>query len=163
MTFYPRRGAVVSELSPDEVREVCEMREALEVMALTRAMPNITAEDLRRAEEILDLTDEQTDEELVARWRELNWRFHEALYRPANRPRLLVVIKKLQTNFDRYLRLHLSPMDYREKGQQEHRRLFECCKRGDVDGTVEILRNHIRTVAAMLLVYLDEEGDDGAL
>ena len=39
VTFYPRRGAVVAELSYGEVQEVGEIRAALESLALGWAMP----------------------------------------------------------------------------------------------------------------------------
>ena len=162
VVFYPRRGAVVSELSRDEVLEICEMREALELLALRKAFPNITDGDLRRAGEVLDWADAQTDEELLARWGQVNWEFHSALYRPANRPQLLGVIRNLHNKFDRYLRIHFSTMDYRGKGQQEHREILERCKQRDEEGAIKALHQHILTVKAMLQDYLDGEAEEDA-
>ena len=158
VAFYPRRGAVVSELSPDEMREICEMREALEPLALRRALPNMMEEDLRRAEEVLDLADKESDDQLLPRWGKMNREFHGALYRPAGRPKLLGTINNLHINFDRYLRLHFSAMHYREKGQLEHREILERCKQRDEEGAVEALRLHIQTVSEMLFGYLSKEG-----
>jgi DNA-binding GntR family transcriptional regulator len=157
VVFYPRRGAVVSKLSPDEIRELCEMREALETLALRKALPNMTNEDLRRAKEVLDLADKEPDDQLLPRWGEMNWEFHKALYYPAGRPRLLGTINNLHIHFDRYLRLHFSSMRYREKGQQEHREILERCKQRDEEGAVEALRLHIHTVSEMLFGYLTGE------
>ncbi|WP_083760188.1 GntR family transcriptional regulator [Rubrobacter xylanophilus] len=160
MVFYPRRGAVVSELSRDEVLEICEMREVLELLALRKAFPNLTEGDLQRAEEVLERADAQTDEELLGMWGEVNWEFHSALYRPANRPQLLGVIRNLHNRFDRYLRIHFSALDYRVKGQQEHWEILERCKRGDEGRALEELRRHILTVKEMLLEYLDGEAEE---
>ncbi len=157
VVFYPRRGAIVAELSPDEMREICEMREALETLALRKALPNMTNEDLRRAKEVLDLADKEPDDQLLPRWGEMNWEFHKALYYPAGRPRLLGTINNLHINFDRYLRLHFSAMRYREKGQQEHREILERCKQRDAEGAAEALRLHIQTVSEMLFGYLTGE------
>jgi len=154
VVVYPRRGAVVSQLSPDEMREICEMREVLEPLALRKALPNVTDEDLRRAKEVLDLADKETDDQLLPRWGEMNWEFHGALYRSAGRPKLLSTINNLHTNFDRYLRLHFSAMRYREKGQQEHREILERCEQRDEEGAVEALRLHIQTVSEMMFGYL---------
>jgi len=162
VVFYPRRGAVVSELSRDEVLEICEMREVLELLALRKAFSEITDEDLQRAEKVLDEADVQPDEELLGRWGQVNWDFHSTLYRPANRPQLLGIIKNLHNKFDRYLRIHFSALDYRVKGQQEHREILAHCKQRDEEGAIEALRQHIVTVRDMLLDYLDEENEEDA-
>jgi DNA-binding GntR family transcriptional regulator len=85
VVFYPRRGAVVSELSRDEVLEICEMREALELLALRKAFPNTTDGDLRRAGEVLDRADAQTDEELLAEAEKTFDLLYEAYFEPARR------------------------------------------------------------------------------
>ncbi len=159
VVFYPRRGAVVAELSSQEVQETCEMRVALETLALRLAMPDLTQQDLQRAGEVLDHIDRQED--LIGQWSELNWRFHAVLYAPSNRPRLLGVIKQLHAKCDRYLRLHFSAMDYREKGQSEHRQILDRCEQRDLEGAVRLLTEHIDTVSRMLTAYL-EDGDPEA-
>lgn len=161
VTFYPRRGAVVASLSRNEVREICEMREALETLALRKALPNMTADDLSHAQKVLDDADEESDEQLLLRWGEMNLEFHETLYLPAGRPKLLSTIKNLHTNFDRYLRVHFSAMHYREKGQQEHRAILRHCQQGNEENAVEALHLHISTVNEMLMEYLDGEETDG--
>ncbi len=47
----PRRGVRVAGFSPEEVREVAEMRAALEVLALRHAAPHLTPAILDRAED----------------------------------------------------------------------------------------------------------------
>ncbi len=62
ITFSPHRGAVVSELSLAEVQEICDIRIALETAALRFAIPHLSEDVLKRAEEILDEADQQTTE-----------------------------------------------------------------------------------------------------
>jgi len=86
VTVYPHRGAVVSELSGEELQEMCEIRIALETAAVRLAIPHLDGETLSRAEAILTATDRETD--VVAHWSKNNWTFHSTLYMPAHRPRL---------------------------------------------------------------------------
>jgi DNA-binding GntR family transcriptional regulator len=155
VTFYPHRGAVVSTLSAAELREICEMRVALESLALRLAIPAMTEEAVTQAEQILDETDRET--EVVATWSSNNWRFHSTLYGAADRPRLLKMIKGLHDNVDRYLRLHVSLLDYKEKGQQEHRQILRAVRDGDVEGSVGLLEHHVSGVAQLLGDYLDRD------
>jgi DNA-binding GntR family transcriptional regulator len=157
VAFRPHRGAMVSELSPEVVQELTEIRIALEGLALRLAIPKMTESDLRAAEEILDQAKREPD--LVAQWGEFNWRFHSALYAPAQRPHLQGMIKTLHTNYERYLRVYVLVLGYEERGQEEHHELLARCERRDVEGAVELLERHVRNVSDMLLRHLrdDEE------
>jgi DNA-binding GntR family transcriptional regulator len=152
VAFYPHRGAVVSELSKKEVQELSEIRIALETLAIRVAIPQLTQDDLQKAEEILEWADQEQD--LITKWGEFNWRFHSALYAPADRPHLLNMIHKLHTNFERYLRVYVLALEYEEQGQEEHRQLFELCKSGNVGDAEELLTQHIKGVSKILLVHL---------
>jgi DNA-binding GntR family transcriptional regulator len=152
VTVIPHRGAVVSALSLGELQEICEIRGALETMALRLAMPSLDEDSLARAEAILQDTDATTD--LLGHWSPNNWQFHSTLYTPANRPRLLATIKQLHDQVDRYLRLHVSLLNYKAKGQDEHWRILDACRRRDVALAVALLEEHIATVATLLAEYL---------
>src|SRR5690348_2420010 len=54
VTFSPHRGAVVSTLSLEEIEELFELRADVECDLLRRAIPNIGAEHLARAGDVLD-------------------------------------------------------------------------------------------------------------
>ena len=158
VSFYPHRGAVVSELSYAEAREIVEIRAALEPVAIRRAIPVLSEEDLARAEEILDTIDREQD--LTSRWGELNWRFHSTLYSPAERPRLLSIIGAQHVAFDRYIRVHLALTDY-VKPQREHHELLELCRRGDADAAAGLLVRHVEDISDVLYDHLAGDGRDG--
>lgn len=141
VTMNPHRGAVVSTLSGDELQEICEIRTALETTAIRLAIPHLDEATLALAEEILRATGRETD--VLEHWSRNNWRFHSTLYVPARRPRLLAMIKNLHDNVDRYLRLHVSMLHYKEKGQAEHWELLDACRRHDTDEAVAYLEQHI--------------------
>lgn len=156
VTFYPHRGAVVSELSYREVVEVTELRLILEPSALRKAFESLGKEELARAEEVLEEIDEEED--LRGRWGELNWRFHATLFAPADRPRLLEVIKAQHTAYERYLRLHLTLSDY-EKPQRQHYELLELCRNGEEEAATELLVHHIQDTSELLLSHLRKDSE----
>lgn len=161
VSFYPHRGAVVSELSYQEVVEITELRLILEPSALRKAFDLLGEEEFGRAEEILEEIDQEED--LGSRWGELNWRFHATLFAPADRPRLLGVIKTQHTAFERYIRVHLTLSDY-EKPQREHYELLEHCRKKDLDAALELLSEHIEDTGELLLTHLAKDsGQDGQI
>lgn len=150
--FYPNRGAVVSELSADEAQEIFDIRLFLELGALELAVPKLADADLAAAAQVL----KETDDELVSRrLGELNWHFHEILYRPANRPKLLSLIQNMHNNVERYMRLYLSTMNYQAKSQAEHRALLDACVQRDVQAAQELLRKHMADACKNLYGYLN--------
>jgi DNA-binding GntR family transcriptional regulator len=154
VNFYPNRGAFVSEISAAEADEIYVMRIALETAALARAIPHLTVADLKRAEEILRAIDR---EENIAKWGELNWEFHAALYAPAALPRLMETIRTLHTNIARYLVLYLAGMAYQKKSQKQHRAILEACRHGDTENAVSYLEDHLRDASTHLVAYLNKK------
>jgi DNA-binding GntR family transcriptional regulator len=151
VTFFPNRGAVVTVLSIAEVQEIVEIRIALETTALQLAIPNQSQTSWATARHTLEATDQVTDPH---RWAELNWEFHATLYTPADRPRLLSMIRMLHINVDRYIRLQLKHTDYQEHSQKEHYQLLEYCQNRDVDGAIVLLKQHIEEAGKELVSYL---------
>lgn len=155
VVYRLNRGAVVSELSADEVQEIYEIRCSLESLALRLSIPHLTTSDFQRAATILDITDRETD---VSQWGKLNRDFHTLLYAPARRSRLLALITAFHRNVDRYLRMEMVVLEYKERSQQEHRLILAACQRRDSDAAVTLLTQHIEAAGALLVNYLQQQG-----
>lgn len=149
--FYPNRGAVVTELSAVEAQEIFDIRLFLELGALELAIPNLTKTVLAEADAILKRADEEINSN---RSSELNWQFHEILYRSANRPKLLSLIQNLHNNVERYMRLYLTTLHYQTKSQEEHYALLDACTRGNIKGAQKVLRKHMADASSNLTEYL---------
>jgi DNA-binding GntR family transcriptional regulator len=151
VTYKTNRGAFVTALSPEEAKEIYLMRVALETMALTYAIPKLTPTDLARAQSALLVIDVEND---PAKWAELNWEFHAALYQPAAMPHLLSMVEVLHINVGRYLVLYLDQMAFQGKSQTEHYALLTLCQRGDTQQAIELLKQHLQDASAALEAYL---------
>lgn len=154
VTFNPKRGAVVADLSADEVEEIYLMRTALETAAIEQAIPRLGKSDFIRAQSVLDIIDVETDE---ARWGELNWEFHSTLYQAANMPLLLNTIQNLHNNVARYLIIYLDRLAAYEQSQEEHRALLKACREKNIPTAIEILKKHLRYASDRLVKHLSEE------
>lgn len=138
--LIPNRGAVVSALTVEEIAEIYTIRLALEPIALERAIPHATEADFRAAERILDQIDEVED---LTTWAELNWEFHETLYRPAKLPTLVQTAQTFHNNVARYLILHYLDRDYLDESQRQHREILAFCRAGDARTACEKLCAHL--------------------
>ncbi|MBW4688786.1 MAG: GntR family transcriptional regulator [Komarekiella atlantica HA4396-MV6] len=154
VTLHLNRGAMVSVLTAAEAQEICEIRSALEVKAIQIAIPKLGEANIEKAAVILEATDQATDAGVLAK---LNWEFHATLYTAAERPRLLMMIKNLHVNCDRYVRVQMTQMDYHERSQKEHYQLLDACRQRDPKAAVRLLKRHIDTAGEQLVVYLQQK------
>ena len=151
VSFMPNRGAVVSELSANEVDEIFTMRIALETKALERAIPNLSSADLIRTKSILDILEKEKDR---TQWSELNWEFHATLYQASQMPRLLNTIETLHNNVTRYLIIYLDRLSAQDISQKEHLAIFNACKRRNVDAAINHLTTHLHKASKRLMAFL---------
>jgi DNA-binding GntR family transcriptional regulator len=154
VTFFPHKGAIVSELSLDEIQELFDSRALLECDILRRSIPKFASSDLAAASEVLDFFDDALETNQVSLWGQLNWKFHAALYAPAGRPRSFAMIETLNNNVDRYLRVHLQLPSAVKKAQDDHRRILGMCRRREINEACNFLREHILSAGNDLIDFL---------
>ncbi len=144
--FEAHKGATATELSLTQMDELFELRGLIEPTLLRRSVPNLTAEHLATAADYLEqLGHALQQDNTIDSWSELNGLFHLSLYAGADRPHTLDMVRGLNTNSDRYIRLQLLLAGGRPKADQEHRQLLERCQAGDADGAAELLQHHIQS------------------
>ena len=102
---YRNRGVVVAETTTSEIRELFDLRVALELVLLKNAIPKMTAETLSQAKAYQEKLESETDAMLWGKW---NWHFHETLYLPANRQRTLKIVANVNAHVDRLLRVQMT-------------------------------------------------------
>jgi len=147
----PHRGAVVATLSADEIRQIFEIRFALEALALRQSVPKLDASAFEEARKILDALDSESD---IGRWVELHRKFHMRLYSAAS-ARLLSLIEDQYDAVDRYLRLELLAMDNAADNRDEHHAILDACMAGDIDTAIRMCEPHIAGAGSDLAEALD--------
>lgn len=140
VTYRRNRGAVVAAMTIQELREIMEIRLALECYAAKMAVPKMVQMDLENLSQILAKYDEcDTPQE----WGDHNRRFHLALCAPANNSKLQMLIENFCLNTDRYMHEAISKATGREKPQNEHYAILEACKERDAEKVACLLQQHI--------------------
>ena len=155
---YPNRGAFVISLSAEEVREIYEMRILLEGDLLERAVPRMTADHWRRIDAAHA---ESTRSANGPDWVEGDWRFHRALYEPADRPRQLATIDQLRGTVARYWTVRSALPGRSSEWLADHDAIVEACRARSSVAARRRLEGHLHRVMDLVLARLAEEGSDG--
>ncbi|MDD2869353.1 GntR family transcriptional regulator [Neomegalonema sp.] len=152
----PHRGAVVAELTFDEIDELFSMRSLMEPWLMARSIGKLTAGDFAALEHVqeqyaLSLA-QPLDSHDVARWSGLNRDFHMRLHRHAASPRTMVLVANLLTECDLHTRIQLLGVPgARERAVAEHRALLDLCRSGRHAEAAEAMRAHIDNIRQGLL------------
>ena len=138
----PRRGVRVAGFSLDEVREVAEMRAALEALALRHAAPHLTKAILDQAEEANRAGDRARD---VEAWEEANRAFHRTILAPCAMPRLLRSIEDLHAASARFL-FSGWRAEWEAPTDRDHRAILDALRAGQAETAAAVLARHVQTI-----------------
>ncbi len=144
VTMTPHVGAVTTPISAQDLREIFQIRSALEGLATELAVPHLTPEgleEIRRIEAQLEeaVASGQDPDEL----NRLNRVFHIAIYRYGRNQRLLTMIEELWNHAGRYP----APLQGRDdestrQSLAEHRQILEALEARDARRAMELTEQH---------------------
>ncbi|RUW97870.1 GntR family transcriptional regulator, partial [Mesorhizobium sp. M8A.F.Ca.ET.023.01.1.1] len=138
----PRRGVRVAAFDLGEVKEVAEMRAALEVLALRHAAPHLTSAILDQAEEATKAGDKSRD---VRSWEEANRAFHRLILAPCGMPRLLATIDDLHAASARFL-FAAWRSEWETRTDQHHRAILTALRQGNTESAAATLGRHVQWI-----------------
>jgi DNA-binding GntR family transcriptional regulator len=150
--LHPHRGAVVSELSRDELEEVYLIRGMLEGMAARLAAPKIDEERLAVLQTIIVEMENTPDPDA---WMALNNRFHHTIYQAANRPRMLSIIEYVRNIATPYIRQFIEAPKNMESSRRDHWRILDACASGNGERAEAEIRKHLQEVCEANLEYVE--------
>lgn len=141
--FDPHRGAIVTELSSEDLWDIYEIRMVLESLALRKAVEKVTPALLERLRKVHQA---MLDEPQSVDWVDRNRVFHMAVYELAVSPRLAGMIRTLQDASVMYIgaSLHSDP-SHRETANRGHAEILEALENKDTEAAVAALTDHLRS------------------
>jgi DNA-binding GntR family transcriptional regulator len=92
----------------------------------------------------------------IESWGQLNWDFHAALYAPSGRAATLRILRRINENMDRYIRLQISLTSGQLKAHREHKQILQLCRARDAPRAVAALAQHVVDVRDGLIRQLKE-------
>ncbi|MDF0492935.1 MULTISPECIES: GntR family transcriptional regulator [Bradyrhizobium] len=144
----PRRGVRVAPLDINSVKEIAEMRAALEVVALRNAAPRLTSAHLARIELAII---EGDNAETLQDFETANRAFHHALVAPCAMPRLLASLGGLQLANSRLVFAMARRAGWRPRPNQDHRLILQALRARNIDQACNLLARHIQTIERLAL------------
>ena len=140
VTIDPHKGAIVFQAKPDDMREAFEIRSALEQLAVALAIPNMTDRSFAELQRMVDAMSGSHDPQ---HWRQLNTRFHAAIYAYSERPRLCSMIANLTDATIGYSQMATLRAPRSWWADDEHQGILDACKARDVRRAQALVKKHL--------------------
>lgn len=141
--MIPRKGAVVAEITEKSLRDVLEVRRALEALAVKLACEKIQDSEI----EELKVTAKEFEEALktgdVTVFAEADVKFHDIIYRTTDNQRLIQLLYNLREQMYRYRVEYLKREDSHEVLLAEHQHIIQMLAERNEERAVEAVCAHI--------------------
>lgn len=153
----PRKGAEVAHMSGKNLRDVLEVRRALEELAGELACQRMTAGEFKELEQanhrfasVLGSSDitviAQADED-----------FHAVIYRATENERLIQMVNHLLEQMYRYRIEHIKDKSQRKILVQEHQEIMQALADRDPEAARQAIRSHINKQEASVAKTIREQ------
>lgn len=152
VTLRPNRGCVVAGLTLDELNEAFEIRSVLEGLAVRLIMPQLTSEHFEELDRLLARM-ERVGEAGSSDWVLRHQEFHAYIYSLSGRPKLVRQIASLHVAIEPYMRIWFDYVDKPLSAREEHQRLIDVLKSGDVVEAEKVMQEHVLGTAPLLADY----------
>ncbi len=148
-----RVGYVVRPMSKNEVSELCEIRLALEGMALRWAMQKGPRKLARLLKENVVICEQKTDAGDIRAFVELDARFHDMISRVAGSNRLMEMNQSIRRYMLRYRLQSIYSENNVRRAIAGHRKVLKAVEEGNTKAAQTAIRAHIRQSRKDILYF----------
>ena len=152
--MMPRRGTYVSDVSVSDIKEIFEIRSALESLATGLAARRIEPTELEYLKKLLTEIERHIDNNDIEKIVETDIRFHGVLYQVSRNERLVGIIQNLKEQLARFRTLSMSYPGRLLETLEEHRDMVEAIAEGDASAARDAAERHMEHAEETLLKAL---------
>lgn len=149
----PRVGYVVKPISEQEVEEICEVRMAIEGVAVRWAMEKAYKKLIEELKKNISISDSKVSKRDAKAFVDLDARFHEIIARYSGSQRLLELAQTLRRHMLRYRIQSIYSVDNVLRAIDGHKGIVRAIEKQDLREVNVAIRNHMEQVKRDVLRY----------
>lgn len=153
----PRKGAIVAGMTEKDMKDVLEIREALEELSVQVACDKITEneiEQLYRNMKEFELALQSGD---LKRMAQADVEFHDVIYQATDNPKLISMLNNLREQMYRYRVEYLKNPENHEQLLKEHEAIYQGISEKNKDVVTEMIRKHIANQVTVVKNMIREQ------
>ena len=145
-----RKGAEVAPINEKDLKEVLEIRKALESLACQLASQKITPSQIEELTAMNDLIAQAIDANDTEGITQMDIEFHEIIYKITENRRLMDMLHQLKEHILRYRLQYIKDMKNKKNIVEEHRKIIAALEnhnakasRREIEGHIELQEKYI--------------------
>lgn len=143
VTMIPRRGAEVAQITEKNLRDVLEVRRALDALAAELACERISEEKLEQLKDACDNFEAETKQGNANQVALADVAFHDIILEASNNSRLVQMIGNFSQQMYRYRLEYVKDESNYDQLIAEHRMIYDAISRRDKEVAAAAMRGHI--------------------
>lgn len=153
----PRKGIFVIQLSPQEISNLLDIREALEILSIKNCIKQIDQDQLNVLEGIQKEFAEAIAQDNYKKCNALDSLFHLEIAKISNNKKLIEFLAEIEDfmHIARDIEKKTNPKQKNELTYQEHKVILEAIKNKDTEKAKMAIRTNIRTMKGNIGINLN--------
>lgn len=143
VVMIPRKGAEVAKITEKDLKDVLEVRCALEELAVELACAKITASQVEELKNCMNEFNELIGKKDVTALAEKDEQFHDIIFAATNNDRLVQLLNNLREQMYRYRVEYLKDSNAHGMLIEEHQAIVQNLESGNVAEAKKIINDHI--------------------
>ena len=141
--MIPRKGAEVAEITEKSLRDVLEVRRALEELAVQLACEKITKEEIRELERVAKEFQQVVNSSDITEIAEVDVCFHDIIYTATDNQKLIQLLNNLREQMYRYRVEYLKRDGVFPQLIAEHEAIIRHIENNEKEKATEVMCRHI--------------------
>lgn len=143
VTMVPRKGAEVAKITEKSLRDVLEVRRALEELAMEIACDKVSEDIIFHLEDALDVFKKAVVSKELTSIAEADVNFHDVIYNATGNDKLILILNNLREQMYRYRIEYIKDYSSHERLIKEHETMIDSLKNKDKEKATMTICNHI--------------------
>ena len=151
VNMVPRKGAEVADITEKSLRDVLEVRKALEELSVQLACEKITEEEIEELKRVAERFKDTLDDQDVTKIAEADVAFHDVIYTATDNQKLILLLNNLREQMYRYRVESLKKEEAYPQLIAEHEELIDNISKRNKEEATRIMCEHIDNQVATVI------------
>lgn len=141
--MIPRRGAEVAQISWKSLKDVLEVRRALDALAIELACERMGQDELELLYKACESFEEATQTKDTRKIAEADVALHDIIVLSTGNKRLIQLVNNLSEQMYRYRFEYIKDVSQHDVLVQEHKEMYRCIQCKDKKAAASVVKKHI--------------------
>ncbi len=157
VVMVPRKGAQVAQFTPKDIKDVLEVRAALEALAVRLACQRMDERSFLRLQLVITEYEYAAKENDIETMIEKDVEFHEIIFNATENDKLIQMFGNLGEQVHRFRIAYLKNTEESISVQEEHMEILQALRDKDADKAAQLAMTHIDKQSESIIKFIQNK------